>query len=127
MGAAEQGVVGNPGSGSPNLLLNVTGLGDAPEPGQPSAECAADCSQTEPACAFDASGSTDADGDVASYAWSFGDGGTGGGVTVSHAYPVAQQNYTAQLTVTDAAGNSDTATRQIQCWGFGTSAFCFGQ
>ncbi|MEE1927877.1 S8 family serine peptidase [Streptomyces sp. TRM 70351] len=211
VGAAEQGVVRSPGSGSPNALLRVTGLGTAPGPGRPDAAFTARCETTGTTCAFDASGSSDADGDIVSYAWDFGDGADGTGVTpshtyaepgtyevtltvtdddgesgtttrrvtagapvggapdarfsvfclqavcdfdasassdrdgdiasyrwtfgdgasatgatVSHRYPAAQRNYTAALTVTDRAGNTDTATRLVQCWHFGSgSTFCF--
>ncbi|MFD4261224.1 PKD domain-containing protein [Streptomyces sp. NPDC058534] len=96
--------------------------GDDPAPGKPTAAFTADCSQSEPSCAFDASGSTDPDpdGDIASYAWDFGDGdgGKDTGVTASHRYPAAQQN----LTVTDRTGHADTASRTVQCRSFG---LCF--
>ena len=61
---------------------------------------------------FDASGSSDADGTIVSYAWQFGDGQTGSGVTVQHTYaePAA---YTARLTVTDDAGATGSAQRTI--------------
>jgi len=49
---------------------------------------------------------------VGSYAWSFGDGQTGSGQSVSHSYAVAG-NYTLTLTVTDAFGNSGSASVQI--------------
>ncbi|WP_432081397.1 S8 family serine peptidase [Streptomyces sp. WAC 04229] len=111
---ADRGEVGSPGSGSPNLLLNVSGLGgDDPAPGEPTAAFTADCSQSEPSCAFDASGSTDPDGDIASYAWDFGDGERGSGVAPSHTYGAAGA-YEVTLTVTDRAGNSDTVTRSVR-------------
>ena len=55
--------------------------------------------------------STDADGTIVSYAWSFGDGTTGSGVAVSHTYASAGV-YQATLTVTDDRGatNSDFVT-----------------
>jgi MYXO-CTERM domain-containing protein len=52
---------------------------------------------------FNASGSTDADGTLASYAWDFGDGSTASGVTASHAYSAAG-TYLVRLTVTDDKG-----------------------
>jgi MYXO-CTERM domain-containing protein len=52
---------------------------------------------------FDASGSTDTDGSVASYAWDFGDGSTASGVSASHAYAEAG-TYLVRLTVTDDKG-----------------------
>jgi N-acetylmuramoyl-L-alanine amidase len=60
------------------------------------------------AVAFDASGST-ADAAVVAYDWDFGDGTGASGVTVSHEYAAAG-NYVATLTVTDANGESGTAT-----------------
>lgn len=79
------------------------------------------------ACDFNGSGSTDPDNDIASYAWTFGDGPTGTGPTVKHSYPNRQANYIAQLKVTDRAGNTNSVSKQIQCWSFGAQAFCFGQ
>lgn len=58
--------------------------------------------------AFDASGSTDS-GTIATYAWSFGDGSTGTGVTTSHTYTLVG-SFTAVVTVTDNYGATDTAS-----------------
>ncbi len=52
---------------------------------------------------LDASASSDADGDIVSYAWDFGDGEQGSGRIASHVYQVAG-NYRAVLTVTDNGG-----------------------
>ena len=60
----------------------------------------------------DASGSSDSDGTIMDYAWSYGDGGTGNGVTALHTYN-SSGTYTVQLTVTDDDGATDTATRTI--------------
>jgi len=56
---------------------------------------------------FDASGSTDSDGTVARYDWTFGDGSAApnGGPTPSHTY-AADGTYTVKLTVTDNEGCS---------------------
>ena len=55
------------------------------------------------ACSFDGSGSADADGSIASYAWDFGDGNSGSGVAPGHTY-AAGGTYTVTLTVTDDLG-----------------------
>jgi PKD repeat protein len=52
---------------------------------------------------FDGSASSDSDGSIAAYSWSFGDGSTASGAVVSHTYTTAG-NFTATLTVTDNAG-----------------------
>jgi len=52
---------------------------------------------------------TDPDGTIASYSWTFGDGGTSTLQNPSHTYQSAG-NYTATLTVTDNLGARGTAT-----------------
>lgn len=61
-------------------------------------------------CSFDASGSSDTDGSVVSYAWSFGDGGSASGVSVSHAY-ASGGPVTVTLTVTDDVGGSSSVSQ----------------
>ena len=49
---------------------------------------------------FDASSSTDSDGEIISYNWDFGDGTTGKGVTIDHTYK-NRGKYSVNLTVID--------------------------
>lgn len=56
---------------------------------------------------LDGSGSYDADGAISSYDWTFGDGGTGSGITTTHAYSLPG-TYIVVLTVTDNSGLTDT-------------------
>jgi PKD repeat protein len=58
---------------------------------------------TQLSVAFNAAGSSDADGTIAGYAWNFGDGTTGTGVAPTHVYAGAG-TYPVTLTVTDNAG-----------------------
>jgi len=63
-------------------------------------------------CSFNGSASSDSDGNVASYAWNFGDGSTGTGVNASHTFASAG-NYTVQLTVTDNQGGTNTTSQSV--------------
>ncbi len=57
---------------------------------------------------FSGARSSDPDGSIVSYAWSFGDGENGSGAEVSHVYPQAG-HFRATLTVTDDGNAQDTA------------------
>ena len=70
---------------------------------------------------FDASASSDADGEIASYEWRFGNGETSTGATVSYAYPESVQNkygsdsrYEVTLTVTDDEGATAEASKVVR-------------
>jgi len=60
----------------------------------------------------DASESTDSDGNVVSYKWAFGDGGSGTGARTEHTF-VNAGTYTITLRVTDDQGKTASATQQI--------------
>jgi len=63
-------------------------------------------------CTFNAGGSSDPDGDVAGYAWTFGDGTTGTGATPHHIY-TTPGTYRVKLTVTDNRGATDVFIRDL--------------
>ncbi len=65
---------------------------------------------------FNASNSTDRDGTIVSYSWSFGDGGTASGVKVSHVYRDTG-DFTVLLKVKDNDGASDTASAAVYAQG----------
>jgi len=58
--------------------------------------------------AFTAASSSDPDGNITTYEWTFGDGSNASGVTPTHSF--ARGTYTVVLTVMDDNGASDTAT-----------------
>ena len=88
------------------------GPGDPPPPpnAPPTAQFTSACSGLS--CTFDGSGSTDADGRVASFAWDFGDGATATGAAPTHTYPRAG-DYEVKLTTTDDDGASAQLTRTV--------------
>ena len=61
---------------------------------------------------FDASGSSDVDGTIATYGWNFGDGRTDSGVATVHAYAVSG-SYTVTLTVLDDDNLTNSTSRTI--------------
>ncbi len=63
-------------------------------------------------CSFDGSASKDADGSIAAYSWSFGDGSTASGATTTHTY-ATQGSYLVTLTVTDNQGVSSSTTQSF--------------
>jgi len=61
---------------------------------------------------FNAAGSSDSDGTVASYGWDFGDGDTGTGVSPNHTYASAG-DYEVTLTVVDNQGAEGAVTHTV--------------
>lgn len=69
-------------------------------------------SGTAPLSVSFTSTSSDPDGTIVSYAWNFGDGGIGSGVTTSHTYNTPG-TYTATLSVTDDDGAMNSSQTGI--------------
>jgi len=61
---------------------------------------------------FEGTGSVAPGGTIVQYAWDFGDGAFGSGAVVAHTFTEAK-TYVVSLTVTDAAGQGDTARTLI--------------
>jgi subtilisin family serine protease len=72
----------------------------------PTASFTSNC--TDLTCSFNASGSSDSDGSIANYSWSFG----GSGVNASNTFASAG-TYSVTLTVTDDDGATDTSTSSV--------------
>lgn len=72
----------------------------------PNASFTSNC--TDLTCSFNASGSSDSDGSITNYSWSFG----GTGSTASNTFANAG-SYSVTLTVTDDDGATDTATNTV--------------
>jgi PKD repeat protein len=76
----------------------------------PAASFTFDCTDLD--CSFDGSGSSDSDGSIVSYAWTFDDGATATGSTANHTY-AAGGTYTVTLTVTDDGGLTGSQTQSV--------------
>jgi aqualysin 1 len=87
----------------------VFATGSSGEPRPPSASFTSSC--THLGCGFTDT-SSDPDGDIASWSWSFGDGATSSERNPSHAYALGG-DYTVSLTVTDSTGLSSTFEQTV--------------
>lgn len=95
---------------------NQVPAGDNEDPGgnsSPVASFVYDCTGLD--CSFDARGSSDADGNIVSYDWTFGDGSSASGVLVDHVY-ASGGSFPVTLSVTDNADATglDTQTVSVQ-------------
>ena len=97
-GSGGGGDGGDGGDGNTDPTASFTANPISPAPGE--------------ATTFDASGSSDSDGSVASYDWTFGDGTSASGQTATHSYGNAG-SYTVTLTVTDDAGATGSASSSV--------------
>ncbi|MET0974238.1 MAG: PKD domain-containing protein [Leifsonia sp.] len=84
--------------------------GGPPQNQPPVAAFTASCTGLD--CTADATTSTDADGTIVGYAWTFGDGSSGTTATPAHSY-AASGTYTISLTVTDDDGDVNTVTHPV--------------
>ena len=116
--SASFGFQGNKSASSaqiPEVTGDVCGGTQPPDNTAPVADITANpLSGTAPLVVnFDASNSSDADGDSLSYVWDFGDGTSASGVTATHTYR-AVGKYTAKLTVNDGkTEDNDTVTINV--------------
>ncbi|WP_235003409.1 PKD domain-containing protein [Blastococcus haudaquaticus] len=97
---------------SADRVLNHYSLGTTGQGTNLSPTAAFTSTATYLTAAFDAAGSTDADGTVSAYAWDFGDGTTGTGRQTGHAYTAAG-TFAVKLTVTDDKGATATRTQNV--------------
>ena len=107
--------VDNDGDGFIDLLdSGCIAAGDTSEQENPVASFTASSTNINElqSVSFNASGSSDVDGNIVSYLWDFGDSTTGSGVFVNHIYNNAGI-YNVTLTVTDNDGLTDTDSIMI--------------
>ncbi|HPC83150.1 MAG TPA: S8 family serine peptidase [Thermoanaerobaculaceae bacterium] len=64
-------------------------------------------------CSFDGGASTDDHG-ISTYSWSFGDGTSGIGKTISHTFPAGSALFNVTLTVTDTVGQQSSLTKEVR-------------
>ncbi|HET9484512.1 MAG TPA: S8 family serine peptidase [Xanthomonadales bacterium] len=88
-----------------NALEALTGGGGSTN-NPPTAAFTASC--TNLTCSFNGTGSSDSDGTIAGWSWSFGATGS----SVSHTFPAAG-TYTVTLTVTDDDGATGSSTQSV--------------
>lgn len=110
------GVDGADWRGSALFLLGGKAAGDE----GPVVEKTWNCTGLD--CTFDASGSSDPDGKIESYKWSFGDGDSSTKLAPSHSYAKGG-TYTARLTVTDDDGATNSATAKVRVSAKSTVSF----
>jgi subtilisin family serine protease len=104
--------------GTANRFLYTGFITGGPANQPPAASFTFSC--TGLGCSFDGTASSDIDGTISTYAWTFGDGAAGTGATPSHTYSTGG-TYGVTLTVTDNAGAPGAQTRNVTVSGGGGS------
>jgi PKD repeat protein len=105
-------VTDNDGAAS-NPVTHQVSVAAPPPPNQgPTAAFSATCPQPGLACSFNSDASSDNDGSIVGWSWTFGDGSSSNERNPSHAY-AADGNYTVTLVVTDDDGATDEETHQV--------------
>jgi hypothetical protein len=97
------------------IALTVTAVNISP-----TASFTSSC--TELTCSVDANGSSDPDGSIGGYAWTFGDGSSGSGRTATHTYTSAG-SYTVTLTITDDTGATGTVSTTVALIGLSARGY----
>jgi bacillopeptidase F len=104
---------------APGRLYVTHGGGEGPGPNPPTSNekpvaiiQANDSAKKNKNVQFNAKASRDADGEIVSYSWNFGDGDTAVGSKVKHKFTTAG-TYTVELTVTDNDGANGKAVHTI--------------
>ena len=92
--------------------FTVTGLGAPPPVNQRPVAVIATPTVDGRTVSLSGTGSSDPDGRIAAYAWTFGDGTTGTGARPNHTY-AADGTYSVTLTVTDDDGATGSVARPV--------------
>ncbi len=107
-------------TGQISAPITVSGGGGGNTPPVARASVSKSQAATGETVTFDGSGSTDADGQIVGYRWTFGDGVSSTQALATHAYAAAG-TYTATLTVTDNGGATGQASGTVTVTATGTS------
>lgn len=107
------GVINADGSGAVTWPARGTSAAWRPAGGNLSPVALFTPSCTDHTCAFNAGFSADPDGSVVSYAWDFGDGTSGAGLTASHTY-ATRNPYPVKLTISDDSGAAASVTVVVE-------------
>ncbi len=107
-----QSPAANSGAWAVWKLLGTCDGGGGGDPGNKPPVAAFTSSVDRLNLSLDASGSTDPDGQISSYQWTFGDGSSASGAKVTHAY-AASGTYAVGLTVTDNKGATNAKSQSF--------------